>query len=159
MLVALVLVAGSSANANAQTAPAPMPELRADLIVGHRPAIQVGAGVQIPAGIYVRLGLDGAVGMATGARTAGTSSRADARVDLLARFLLDPFRQRAYGLSVGGGLSLRAEPGERARPLLLVALDVEGRRSARGVAPALQVGVGGGLRLGVVLRRAARRAR
>jgi hypothetical protein len=159
MIVALALAAGASTDAAAQAAPAAMPELRADLIVGHAPAIQLGAGVQLAMGTYVRIGLDGAAGVATGARTADASSRADGRVDLLARFLLDPFRQRAYGLSVGGGLSLRAEPGDRVRPLLLVALDVEGRRSARGVVPALQVGVGGGLRLGIVLRRAARLTR
>jgi hypothetical protein len=30
---------------------------------------------------------------------------------------------------------------------------VEGRRSAKGLVPAVQVGLGGGLRLGVVVRR------
>jgi hypothetical protein len=127
------------------------PELRADLIAGRQPAAQVGAGVQLPLGYYVRIGLVGAAGV----RLDDVSPRADARIDLLARFLLDPFRQSRYGLSVGGGLGLRAEPGDRVRPVLLVAADLEGRRSARGITPALQVGLGGGVRLGVVLRRQA----
>jgi hypothetical protein len=142
--------------------PTTQPELRLDGIFGHQPAVQLGAGVQIPMGYYVRVGLDAAVGVATEDRTALIGSAdvppgpLDGRVDLLIRFLLDPFRQSAFGLSLGGGVSARAEPGDHVRPRLLVALDVEGRRSARGVVPALQVGLGGGLRVGVVLRRGAR---
>jgi hypothetical protein len=131
------------------------PEVRADLVLGHQPAAQVGAGVQIPFGYYVRLGLDGAAGV----RVDDVSPRVDARVDLLTRFLLDPFRQSPYGLSVGGGIALRAEPRDRVRPLLLVAIDVEGRRRLSGWVPAVQVGLGGGARVGVVLRRGMANAR
>jgi len=145
-----------SATARAQIPrPTVQPELRLDVIAGHQPALQLGAGAQIPMGYYVRVGLDGAVGAPTGAN-APSPRRPDARADLLVRFLLDPFRQSAYGLSLGGGLSARAEPGDRVRPRLLVAVDLEGRRSARGLVPALQVGLGGGARVGVVLRRGAR---
>jgi hypothetical protein len=161
----LSLMLATRAGAQGVPAPTPQPELRLDVIAGHQPAVQVGAGVQIPAGYYVRLGLDAAVGLALGDHESliGSASpapgRLDGRLDLLARFLLDPFRQSAYGLSVGGGLSLRAEPGDRVRPLLLVAADIEGRRSAHGIVPALQVGLGGGVRIGVVLRRGARLTR
>ncbi len=134
------------------------PELRADVIVGHQPAVQAGAGVQIPAGYYMRIGLVAAAGARIGSRDPVTS-RLDGRLDVLARFLLDPFRQSAYGLSLGGGVSLRAEPNDRVRPLLLVALDLEGRRSAAGWVPALQVGLGGGVRVGVALRRGVAGAR
>jgi hypothetical protein len=146
-------VAGVPAARAQQPATPPVaPEVRVDLIAGHDPAIQVGGGLQIPAGYYARIGLDAAVGVPVGQRAA---SGLDGRLDLLARFLLDPFRQTAYGLSLGGGASLRAEHGDRVRPLLLVAVDVEGRRSARGLVPAVQVGLGGGMRIGVILRRAA----
>jgi hypothetical protein len=149
-------VAGAPALSAQQPATPPIaPELRVDVITGHDPAIQVGGGVQIPAGYYARIGLDVAVGTPGGRRLAAGLGGLDGRIDLLARFLLDPFRQTAYGLSLGGGASLRAERGERARPLLLVALDVEGRRSARGLVPAVQVGLGGGVRVGVILRRGA----
>lgn len=153
---ALVLVPLVAVAARAQLpTPSVHPEARLDVIAGHQPAVQVGAGLQIPMGYYVRVGLDGAVGAATGA-VAPSASRADARVDLLVRFLLDPFRQSAYGLSVGGGVSARAEPGDHVRPRLLVAADLEGRRSTHGLVPALQVGLGGGARIGVILRRGER---
>jgi hypothetical protein len=138
------------------------PETRLDVIVGHQPAVQLGAGVQIPMGYYVRVGLDAAIGVATNDREALPGSPdsppgpLDGRADLLVRFLLDPFRQSPWGLSLGGGLSARAEPGDHVRPRLLAAVDFEGRRSTRGIVPAIQVGVGGGVRLGVLLRRGSR---
>jgi hypothetical protein len=151
-----ILLAGSAAPARAQVpSPTVEPELRLDVIAGHEPAVQAGAGVQVPMGYYVRVGIVGAVGVPTGA-DAPSPRRADARADLLVRFLLDPFRQSRYGLSIGGGLSARAEPGDRVRPLLLVAMDLEGRRSSHGLVPALQLGLGGGVRVGMILRRGAR---
>lgn len=154
--VALAAVACIAPHARAQLpTPSVEPEVRLDAIAGHQPAVQLGAGIQIPMGYYVRMGLVGAVGVPTGS-DAPSPRRADARADLLVRFLLDPFRQSAYGLSIGGGLSARAEPGDRVRPRLLVALDLEGRRSSHGLVPALQVGLGGGVRIGVVLRHGAR---
>ncbi|MCY7380387.1 MAG: hypothetical protein LH467_13745, partial [Gemmatimonadaceae bacterium] len=125
------------------------------VILGDRAAVHIGAGVQVPLGIYVRLGLIGAAGRRLGSdstRPPGRS-RASGRVDILARFLLDPFRQTTYGLSLGGGLGLRVESGERVRPVLLVAVDLEGRRSRHGLVPAFQAGLGDGVRLGIVLRR------
>ncbi|HEY2065919.1 MAG TPA: hypothetical protein VGG84_08150 [Gemmatimonadaceae bacterium] len=154
----VVAAALSAADARAQgpNDPRLAPELRADVIAGRQPAVQVGGGMQIPAGYYMRIGLDAAIGLRTDAPPGGgSSSRVDGRLDLLTRFLLDPFRQSSYGLSIGGGLTLRAEPNDRVRPLLLVAVDVEGRRRQNGLVPALQVGLGGGLRVGVILRRSA----
>lgn len=151
-----VAVAGHPGRATAQRlAVRAVPELRADVILGDRAAVHLGAGIQIPLGIYVRLGLTGAAGRRIGGsapRPPGRSS-ASGRADVLARFLLDPFRQTAYGLSLGGGLGVRAEAGERIRPALLVAVDLEGRRSTRGLVPAFQAGLGDGVRLGVLLRR------
>lgn len=155
-------MAGTARLATAQQPVAPpiSPELRADVIVGHLAAVQMGAGAQIPVGYYVRIGFDAAVGYPLGERSVGAPTRhIDGRFDLLVRFLLDPFRQSRYGLSLGGGMSVRAEPGERARPLLLVAVDVEGGRTSSGVVPAVQIGLGGGARIGIVLRRGAAGAR
>jgi hypothetical protein len=156
---AAALIAGLSTSARGQdpASPGVMPELRADVLFGHQSAAQLGAGMQIPFGYYVRLGLDGAVGVRLG--DVGAGSRMDGRVDLLTRFLLDPFRQNRYGLSLGGGIGLRAEPGDHVRPVLLAALDLEGVRWSSGWVPALQVGLGGGARLGIVLRRGTPRAR
>ena len=163
VVLGAMITSGALAPAYAQLpTPTVQPEVRLDAIAGHQPAVQAGVGVQVPAGYYVRVGLAAAVGVAVGDRSAFPGSPdsppgpLDGRADLLVRFLLDPFRQSAYGLSLGGGLSARAEPGDRVRPRLLVAADLEGRRSAHGLVPAVQVGLGGGVRIGVVLRRGAR---
>ncbi len=160
LLAVAIAAAAPSAAAQQPLAPSVAPELRVDVIAGAHPAAQVGLGVQIPVGYYVRVGVVGAVGTSLGERDAAEpDQRVDGRVDLLARFLLDPFRQSRYGFSVGGGMSVRAEPGEVVRPLLLVAIDLEGRRARSGWVPALQIGLGGGARVGVLLRRGSASAR
>lgn len=151
---ALLAVTGARRPARAQqpTTPPTIPELRVDLITGDRAAVQLGAGIQIPIGYYVRVGLVGAAGVRIDSHEgAGPGS---SRVDVLARFLIDPFRQSPYGLSLGGGITLRADGGDRVRPALLVAMDAEGRR-AGGWTPAVQLGLGGGARIGLVMRRGA----
>ncbi len=161
LLGLIVAMAAMPPDARAQIPESPglMPEVRGDVMFGRQAAVQLGAGVQIPAGYYVRVGVDGAVGVRVNETTPSTRHDLDGRLDVLVRFLLDPFRQTRYGLSLGGGMSLRAEQGDRVRPVLLVAVDVEGRRSTRGLVPAVQVGLGGGARIGVVLRRGAQGAR
>jgi hypothetical protein len=124
------------------------PEVRVDALGGTPATIQGALGVEIPAGTYVRVGVlaGGGVSMATGESvTAG-------RFDVLARFLLDPFRQSRWGFSAGGGVSLRVAEHDRVRPQLLVALDLEGPRSSHGVSPSVQLGLGGGVRGGVGVR-------
>jgi hypothetical protein len=159
---ALVMLAATVTRATPVRAqlptPSTHPEARLDVVAGHQPAVQAGVGLQIPMGYYVRVGFDVAAGVATYSLPPSVS-RVDARADLLVRFLLDPFRQSAYGLSLGGGVSARAEADDHVRPRLLVAVDLEGRRSAHGLVPALQLGLGGGLRVGVILRRGDRLAR
>jgi hypothetical protein len=157
-LMAVMLLAGAARALPAQSAQAMhiSPEIRGDVLFGGASAVQAGAGMQVPLGTYVRLGADAALGLRTGA-VAG--SRVDARIDMLGRFLLDPFRQSRYGFSAGAGLSTRFERGARTTPLLLVALELEGRRAMSGWVPALQVAVAGGARVGLVLRRGAAGAR
>jgi hypothetical protein len=123
-------------------------EARADAITGNGTAVQAGLGAVIPMGIYVRLGLDAAAGTTW----RDGEAHASGRVDGIARFLLDPFREVPLGLSVGGGVSVPYASGDkRVRPYLTAVVDVEGRR--RGpITPALEVGLGGGARFGLVLR-------
>jgi len=137
-----------AAVSRAQTTPPRYAEYRADAIVGRGTAVQGGLGVTVPLGIYVRLGVDAAAG----ATWRDQTSRASGRVDLIGRFLLDPFRETPLGLSLGGGLSVPYTDGDaHLRPYLTVVVDVEGRM--RGpLTPALQLGLGGGARIGLVLR-------
>ena len=150
-LVASVIAVAASHRAGAQTQnliPPLYPEFRADAIIGRETAAQAGVGVVIPAGIYVRLGVDAAGGVTF----ADGVSRASGRVDAIGRFLLDPFRETPVAVSFGGGLSVPYVDGQsHVRPYLTAVIDVEGRMRGR-LTPALQVGLGGGARVGVVLR-------
>jgi hypothetical protein len=149
-LLVVVTAAGTFAPAvaRAQRTPPPYAELRADAIVARATSLQGGAGLEIPAGVYVRIGLDGAAGATWRDGRAATSGRADA----VARFLLDPFREVPVGVSLGGGVSVPvgAPAGSRS-PYLTLVVDVEGP-SRHGVSPALQVGLGGGARIGLSSR-------
>lgn len=109
--------------------------------------LQGGAGANLPLGYYVRLEIDGAGGVTRIDNVNGNSGR----VDALARFLLDPFAEATWGLSIGGGMS--ATFGQRLQPrqYLVVVTDLEMPRIS-GVVPALQVGLGGGVRIGLVAR-------
>ncbi|MES2178959.1 MAG: hypothetical protein V4550_13955 [Gemmatimonadota bacterium] len=160
--LAVVLLTFLAQSVGAQNVTAPLdegvkPEARADLVrTGSRTSLQLGGGVQIPAGYYARVGILGSVAvMANG-------GRADrGRLDVTGRFLLDPFRQSRWGLSAGAGLSIRVPDGIDGgpKPYLLAVVDLEGPRSASGISPAFQIGLGGGLRIGAALRWGGVRAR
>lgn len=115
----------------------PQPEFRVDAIGPAPYSIQAGAGLTWALGHYARVGVAGGFG---GAET---------RADLTARIALDPFRQRRAGFSIGGGLSIRETPR------LLGVVELEGPARA-GWLPAVQLGLGGGARAGLILRRAVR---
>jgi hypothetical protein len=145
VLVALSCV---SSAARAQQRIPMYAEYRGDAIVGRGTTVQGGAGVVLPAGVYVRTSVDGAAGVTW--RDGGT--HASGRVDVIARFLLDPYREVPIGVSMGGGVSVPYASGDRnLRPFLTAVVDVEGR-VRRGLTPALQLGFGGGTRIGVVVR-------
>jgi hypothetical protein len=119
------------------------PEARLD-VLGPRPySVEPGIGVILPLGYYVRV--SAGVGYALPIETSLGGNRW--RTDLLARATFDPFRQQRWALSIGGGLSYR-----RSTTYLAAIVDMEGPEM-RGLLPAFQVGVSGGVRAGVVLRR------
>jgi hypothetical protein len=127
----------------ATTAVAQQPEFRVDALGPAPWTASSGAGLVVPFGYYAR----GSADVSYGLRRVAGSYRSAVRGDLLVRFLFDPFGEERWGLSVGGGLSVR-----RVTYLALVA-DLEGP-SMLGFRPAVQAGVSGGWRAGVVLRRA-----
>lgn len=150
-VLALVLSAALSLDAHAQATldAGVKPELRVDAINAHSvTVVQAGGGIEVPAGYYARIGVIGAVGapVATGA------SGLDGRLDVIGRFLFDPFREHAWGLSAGAGVSVRAAVHDKVRPYLATVIDLEGPRRASGFAPAFQLGLGGGVRVGAALR-------
>jgi hypothetical protein len=119
------------------------PEARLDAIGPTPYSLQPGAGVILALGHYARV--SAAVGYAVRPSPSLIDDRW--RSDVLVRVTLDPFRQQRWGISLGGGLSFRK------RTYLAAIVDLEGPE-AGGLLPALQVGVSGGFRAAVALRRA-----
>jgi hypothetical protein len=125
-------------------------EVRVDGIFARSSGMEAGYGVSIPSGIYVRTGLVGGAG----AGRHGVESRAD----FITRFSLDPFRQSRWAPYAGAGLSGRFRPtvDGGARAFLLVFLGLEGPLpdgQLSGWVPAVEVGLGGGARVGLIFRR------
>ena len=126
-------------------------EVRLDGLFASDGAVHAGYGLSIPAGIYVRMGVIGAAG-------AG-SHGFEGRADLVGRFSLDPFRQSRWAPYGGAGVSGRFRParGRGSRAYLVTYLGLEGplrAGSREGWVPAFEIGLGGGTRVGLILRRA-----
>lgn len=124
------------------------PEGRVDAIIARANTYHLGAGASTPLGNYIRVSLVAGGGVTT----FRGESAASGRVDVVGRFLIDPFRQQKYGSYAGAGVSVRAVRGQTGRAYLVATLGVEGP-PGRFVVPAVELGLGGGTRVGVVLRR------
>jgi len=125
-------------------------EIRIDAIFARTGGIEAAYGFTVPAGIYVRSGLVAGLG-------AGRHG-VEGRTDLVARFSFDPFRQSRWAPYAGAGFSgrYRSQQDGGSRAYLLVFLGVEGPLpfgQTAGWVPAVEVGLGGGTRVGVILRR------
>jgi hypothetical protein len=125
-------------------------EVRVDGIFARTSGVEAGLGLSVPAGLYVRNGLVAGVG----AGRHGVESRAD----FISRFSLDPFRQSRWAPYGGAGISGRfrsiADGGSKG--FVLIFLGVEGplpTSKQSGWVPAVEVGLGGGARVGLILRR------
>jgi hypothetical protein len=121
------------------------PEVRLDGIIARVSALQLGAGFTAAAGSYVRTGVIAGVGFSRN----GLSGR----VDGIARFHFDPFRQSRWAPYGGGGISGRFDSNEKTRAYLLLLLGLDGP-VYNGATPSFELGLGGGARIGVLVRRA-----
>jgi hypothetical protein len=127
-----------------------VPEARIDAIVSRTSAVHAGAGVTTSLGTYLRSGVDAAAGFSRD----GMSGR----IDAVNRFHLDPFREHRWAPYAGGGLTARFDEGHRSRVFLLLVIGADGP-AARGIATSLEVGLGGGGRIGLIVRPASQRSR
>ena len=125
-------------------------EGRVDAIFSRSAGVEAAYGLTVPVGIYVRSGIVAGVG-------AGRHG-AEGRTDLISRFSFDPFRQSRWAPYAGAGLSGRyrskLDGGDAA--YLLIFLGVEGPLPLGELSdwvPAFEVGLGGGARVGFVMRR------
>jgi hypothetical protein len=145
-------MAASPARARPQSEPfkpAVQFEARLDVLGGPPAGAQVGAGVNVAAGYYTRIGAD----LAAGASSRDGGVAASGRVDLAARYLLDPFHEFRWGPYAGGGVTALWDGRANWRAGLLLLIGIEGPAHA-GWRTAVELGLGGGARLGLVLRRA-----
>lgn len=144
----LAIALGVPLGASAQRNSGPRMEGRVEVIVARHATVQAGAGFNVAAGNYVRWGLV----MAAGATRRDDRTAATWRADVVVRFLLDPFRESPRGLYGLAGVSVMDDGARDVEPAILIGVGVEGR--ARGVViPAVELALGGGARIAVVLRR------
>lgn len=151
--VAVQLGAGTAVAQAFRFVPTVQPEVTAGIIGGARSVVVAGAGLNVPAGYYVRAAAIIAAGRELGANP-GTVGRAE----LAARFLADPFAEWRWGPYAGAGIAVEAGEGRRSRMALIFFVGTEIPRRT-GWVPAVELGFGGGARLAVVLRRTRRAGR
>lgn len=125
-------------------------EGRLDAIFARSTGFEAAYGFTVPVGIYVRSGFVAGIG-------AGRHG-VEGRTDFISRFSFDPFRQTRWAPYAGAGLSgrYRSKLDDGDRAYLLVFLGVEGPLplgELSGWVPAVEIGLGGGARVGVILRR------
>lgn len=149
MAVLILLLATTGLEAQSTQTKKPPPSIsiegRVDVIGAKNSTAQAGIGILMFGGTYVRTGIVGAVG----ATKDGLSSRADG----FALFHLDPFRESHWAPYGGAGLSARFDEGSRPRAYLLVFAGVDGLVK-NGLTTSFEAGLGGGARLGVIIRQA-----
>ncbi|GAC1684138.1 MAG: hypothetical protein NVS9B3_02200 [Gemmatimonadaceae bacterium] len=144
---ATVTLLNATASASAQSGPQLL--LRVDAIAARSASALGGLGVTVPIDANVRLDLYGSGG---GARSVD-GWRGVAGGSAVARFVLDPTRQARRGAYVGAGVSARGDELGARRGYLVVLVGLEGAQVGR-VLPSLELGLGGGVNVGVVLRAA-----
>jgi len=127
------------------------PEVRADYIGSRAAAAHLGFGLNVPATTYVRLGVVAALGQAW----SGGNATIAGRVDGLVRFVVDPLRESRWAPYASGGIGGIYDGSEKWRAVLVGVIGAEGPVTGH-VVPAVELGFGGGVRVGFALRRAMR---
>lgn len=138
-VLAIAAVFGIANSADAQAV-----EGRIDVLTSNPAAIHAAGGFTLPLGTYVRSGIDAGIG--------SSRNGVSGRVDFVNRFHLDPFRQHKWAPYAGGGLTARFDADRHGRAYLLVFVGLDAPAS-RGIGTSIEAGLGGGGRIGVVIRR------
>ena len=146
-LVALVALAPVALAAQQRVTAAPQFEAHLDAILSPEGGAMLGLGVNVRAGWYTRLGLT----LSAGAVSAAGALRDAQRIDATARFLFDPFAEGRRAFYAGAGLGAQRSASGEVEGRLLGVVGAEGPSAGR-VVPSVELTLGGGARLGVVLR-------
>jgi hypothetical protein len=161
LLVALLLATpiaieaqGSQASRQAGVPSRVRTEARTDAFIARIDALHAGVGLATDLGTYFRLASIIGIGAADVDGETVTSGRAE----ILGRFVLDPFREARWGVYGATGILARYEDGPGTRGYLTLLLGVE-LPSERPTVTAVELGMGGGVRLGVAIRQGRPRRR
>jgi hypothetical protein len=145
VVVALALFIARVSTAQAPSARPVAFEARLDGILASRvTTTHVGLGVARAATRNVELQVVVGGGITT--RGGRDDASASARADILARFAPPPGDRNRWGGYAAGGVSALVERGTHGRAVLALLVGARGRRSF------VEVGLGGGLRLGAGVR-------
>lgn len=142
----LLAVAAAAQSPTREPAPKVAIEGRADVIVSEFAAAHAGIGFTVKTGTYLRSGIDAGLG--------GSRDGISGRIDFVNRFHLDPFRQSRWAPYAGGGLGVRFDDNRQERFYLLVFVGLDGP-ARQGLGTSIEAGLGGGGRIGIIIRRAA----
>lgn len=146
MVIALTLVAARAGASQQRSAL----EVRVDgIAASHVTTVHLGVGGTrvVSRNLEVQLVLGGG----TAFREHSDDNAAAGRADLLARFAPLPADRQRWSAYVAGGLSTLVERGTRGRAVLALLVGMEGGR-ARETRSFVELGVGGGLRVGAGVR-------
>lgn len=150
---ALVLVPAEPLHAQAPViAPSVQAEVVASAHAGDHPSLLAGVGANVPAGWYARVAARAAAG-----RTLADGG-AVGRLELVGRFLLDPFAEMRAAPYLTGGIATSWRERNRVETSLLVGVGVDFVRRG-GWTPAVEVVAARGMRVTVAVRRARTRGR
>ena len=146
--VALLLILVGASPLRAQSGVVILPEARLDVLAARSTAAQLGLAWSAGSTGYNRVVLGAAAGVA---ERAGRS-KASGRIDASMRFLLDPQRVSRWGIYGYGGLSALYDGFDDWRAVVHLGLGLEfpSRRESEWAA---ELGLGGGVRVGLALRR------
>ncbi len=146
MVIVLTLLAGRAAESQARSAL----EVRVDGIAArHVTTVHLGVGGTrvLSRNLEIQLVIAGG----TAFRDGSSDNPAAGRGDLLARFAPLPADRQRWSAYVAGGLSALVERGTSGRAVLALLVGMEGGR-ARETRTFVELGVGGGVRLGAGVR-------
>ena len=148
--IVLALAAMTSAASHAQEPQRRrvLPELRADVVIGHVLSAQLAAGVHITSGTYFRVALLGGYGRAWSENETSDSYRAEVQ----GRFHLDPLRSNRFGLYGIGGVTAGHDSFAGSQSRLVLGAGAELPAYARTTF-AVEAVLAGGLRLSLAVRR------
>jgi hypothetical protein len=132
-----------------------VPEARLDAIIARRSALQPAIGADIALSPEIRLELAAGLGASAGR---GGAAGLSARTDAIVRFLIDPNHAMRWSPYLGGGVGARYDRGPEWRGVAILVAGASGPPHGHWI-PFVEAGFGGGVRLGVGLRRASRAPR